>query len=81
MFHSEETLALFSQEELEDYLKALRREIGKLEYGLRTPSSKFSRRLRDIREGRDPNKENPKRREVYYIRKRKPKTIEEIPQE
>lgn len=75
MFHSEETLAHLSPQELEDYLKSLRREIGRLEYGMRTPNSKFNRRLRDIREGRDPNKENPKRREVYYIPK-KPKVVE-----
>lgn len=69
---TEEELASLTDEEIVVYARRLSSLGSLITKNMRTPNSKFNRRLQDIREGRDPDKENPKRKpkSAYYIPKK-----------
>ena len=74
-FLSESELAGMTDEEIRIYIKAVANISSKLNYYSKNPSCKFWRRIKDIREGKDPNIDNPKKmsREAYLKRQQERK--------
>lgn len=59
---TEEDLASMENEEIDSYYRLLSAEAMRIHYGLITENSKFIRRIQNIREGKDPDQENPKKK-------------------
>lgn len=59
---TEKELSKKTPEEIEEYAKQLKSTGIGLLYHCNHPESKFWKRLEDIREGKDPNVEHPKRK-------------------
>jgi len=69
-FLSENELAGMTDEEIHTYVKAVANIASKLNYYSKNPNCKFWRRIKDIRMGKNPDEDNPKKmsREAYMKR-------------
>lgn len=76
-FHllSEEELAQLNRDDLEEYSQILTKEAYRLRYSLTSSNTKLQRRLKAIREGKDPDTEILRSKKTIKVHCDVPKTI------